>query len=52
MRDANPQGGALSPIISILVRDADGCNTDEVVLCTGHQNVTFGNEWRDAIWGM
>ena len=35
MCDANPQGGALSPIVSVLVRNADGCHTNEVALCAG-----------------
>jgi hypothetical protein len=51
MRDADPQGGALSPIVSVLVRDADGCDPDEVKLCAGRRNVTFGNERRYAMVG-
>jgi hypothetical protein len=52
MRDADPQGGALSPIISVLVHDADGCDTDEVASCAGGRNITFGNKWWDAMRGM
>jgi hypothetical protein len=52
MHDADFQGGALSPIVSVLVRDADGCDTNKVALCAGHRNVTFGNKWRDTMRGM
>ena len=45
-------GGALSPIISVLVHDADSCDTNEVAACAGRWNVTFGNDWRDAMRGM
>lgn len=43
MRDADPQGGTLPPIVSILVRDADGCARGEIDVCAGRRNVTFGD---------
>ena len=50
-RHQSPGGDAV-PIVPILMRDADGCNTDEVALCAGHWNFTFGNKWRDRMRGM
>ena len=47
-----PRGGALFPIVSVLVCDADDCNPDEVVACAGGQNVTFEKDWLDTRRGM
>ena len=41
----------LSPVVSVLVRDVNGCDPDDVVSCASRQSVTFGNEWQDAMMG-
>ncbi len=51
MRDADPQGGTLPPIVSILVRDADGCARGEIDVCAGRRNVTFGDGARGTMRG-
>jgi hypothetical protein len=45
-------GGTQSPIVTVLVGDADGCDTNKVAMCAGHQNVAFGNNQRDAMRGI
>ena len=38
--------------VRVLVRDADSCDPDEVAVCTGHWNVTFGNNQQVRRRGM
>ena len=52
MRNTDPQGGALSPTVSVLVRDTDGCDTNRVAACAGCRNVAVGNNQQDAMWGI
>ena len=44
--------GLLSPIVSVLVQDADGCDPNEVTTCADRCNVTFGYNRRARMRGI